>query len=198
MTSSSGPKKKKYDFLNKQGTFLTRKDFIETEYVNGVKNDNGELVIRPLTKEEKEWLSQFYAEVEHGNFKNTRELKQQTKKLKELRRQYKSAAKNGDTASMEKKFKEVEAQEKVVRHLREETNCFYVDDKHRKDIYDIDNRRRRDIYNTSKINNNLVYYDITEYDKFTTEAISDIDPEDIILDQLLNPVKSANKRRNKG
>lgn len=194
MTSNSGPKKRKYDYLNKNGTYRTRKDFIETSYINGVKNENGEEVIRPLTKEERDFLSQFYAETEHGNFKNTAELKRQTKKLKSLKRSYKLKAKSEDTQAMERIFKDIEAQEKIVLQLREETNCFYVDDEARKDIYDRDNSRRRDIFNTSKVTNNLVYYDLNEYDKFTTETVQDIDPEAIIIERCPQPYTRKKKK----
>jgi polygalacturonase len=186
MTSSSGPKKKKYDFLNKRGTVRTRQDFIETSYINGVKNDAGEEVMRALTKEERQWLSQFYAETEHCNFKNNSELKRQTKKLKDLKRQYKKLGKKENVEAMETKSSEIAKQEAVVRQLREETNCFYADDESRKDIYDRDNSRRRDIYNTSKISNSLVYYDLNEYDKFTTENNQDLSPEDILLESYPN------------
>jgi hypothetical protein len=50
--------------LNTKG----RLDYIEADYINGVRDENGVLVIRPLTEEEKDWLNQFYQETIITNF----------------------------------------------------------------------------------------------------------------------------------
>lgn len=59
-----------------------RRYYIDTEYINGVKDENGQRVIRPLTEEEKDWLNKFYGEyvcasVPKGekNLHNTDELR---------------------------------------------------------------------------------------------------------------------------
>lgn len=46
-----------------------RKDYIEADYINGVKNSKGETVIRALTEEEKAWLNDFYGEFINANVK---------------------------------------------------------------------------------------------------------------------------------
>lgn len=46
-----------------------RKDALEVDYINGVKNAKGETVIRELTEEEKAWLDQFNGEVINANVK---------------------------------------------------------------------------------------------------------------------------------
>lgn len=66
-------KKERQKFLaTAPGTKLHRVEFIEThKYVNGVRNERGgELVIRSLNDEEKEWLAKFNATFEHGNFQD--------------------------------------------------------------------------------------------------------------------------------
>lgn len=55
-------KKIKHRYLYKKYQFNTRKEFHESEdYINGVISD-GEMVMRPLTEDEKEWLNKFNKE----------------------------------------------------------------------------------------------------------------------------------------
>lgn len=66
-------KKQQNKFLaTAPGTKLHRIEFIETQkYINGVRNElGGELVIRAMNEEEKDYLAWFNANFEHGNFKN--------------------------------------------------------------------------------------------------------------------------------
>jgi hypothetical protein len=42
---------------------------MDIHYVNGVKNEHGETVMRSLTEEEKDWLDQFYKEELSGTRK---------------------------------------------------------------------------------------------------------------------------------
>lgn len=193
MTSSSGQKKKrKYDPLNKRGTIKHRQEFIETSYVNGVVNERGEQVIRPMTQSEIDWLSQFYAETEHGNFKKTQEIERQEHLYKQLTRDYRL---NHKLMSTEEalEFKHVinEAYEKLVQ-LRSETNTFYPEDKERHEIFNKGNQRREDIFNIAKITGNLISYDVPEFDMFTVKAEKSINPENLVLDYLTR--KPAKKR----
>ena len=87
MTSNIGkPKrqKNKFQFLNKKGARSHRKEFIETSYVNGVYSDFGDLVIRPLNKEEISFLDSYYKEFVHGTFKTDDESKALFKKARSL------------------------------------------------------------------------------------------------------------------
>lgn len=180
--------KNKFDPLRKNGTLKTRKDFIETDYVNGVRDEDGKMVIRPLTKEEKEWLSQYYQEAENVNFNKTEEIKVEHEKLRKLIRKYRP-------------YKELNKQEhpKVInqraklRALREESNSFFVDDKQRKELFKQDNDRRSDIFNVAKQTGALVNLDINEYDRFTSDAIDCVDGEIAGLNQMFK-VKKVRKR----
>lgn len=199
MTSSSGPRKKKnqFDYLNKDGTARTRQDYIETDYINGLYDENGNELIRPLTKEEKEWLSQFYAETEHENFQKTREIEAQTELYKSLRRQYKQKRKASTEELLELKV-EMDREYKKLVQLRSETNTFYPDDSQRRELYNKGNARRNDIFNVAKAANKLVAYGSQEFDKFVAEAEKDISPEHLVLDYLVKkPVKKTVRRRKK-
>lgn len=71
MTNNTGkPKKhkKKFQYLSSNGARIHRKHSIETSYVNGVFNSDGERVLRPLNAEEKQFLDKYYKEFVHGTF----------------------------------------------------------------------------------------------------------------------------------
>ena len=163
---------------------MTRQDYIETGYVNGVKGSDGEVVIRPMNASEKQWLSQFIAETDHGNFSKTSQLKKQEKELRKMRTEYRKIRNAGLVAEMLVLSPKIQSQYDLVLRLREESNAFYVTDEERSELYGRDYERRMDVYNTAKISDNLVLYDLDEYDKFSTEAEQDINPENICMEHL--------------
>ena len=77
-------KEAKYPALEKGLNVKSRKDFIEVDYVNGVKNSNGEQVIRPLNEEEKAFLNQFYEETVVTNFSHDVRIKHLNKRRKDI------------------------------------------------------------------------------------------------------------------
>lgn len=60
----------KYPALNKSLNTKFRRHYIEPDYINGVYDENGAQVIRPLNEEEIEWLNKFYSEVIVTSFNN--------------------------------------------------------------------------------------------------------------------------------
>jgi hypothetical protein len=146
-----------------------------------------------MTPDEKQWLSQFVQETEHGNLNKTVQIKVEVKALKNLRSDYRAAKRKENVAEMERLFKEIENKLSFIESLRESCNNFYTSEGDVKEIYSRDNERRRDVYNNAKISDNLVLYDINEYDKFSTESIQDINPENIILEHLNYTPKSKKK-----
>jgi hypothetical protein len=181
--------------LDKKGTVQTRHDYIETQYVDGVKNEAGETVIRKMTDDEKAWLSQFIAETEHGNVNKGREIKVELKKRKALKSDWASAKRKGNVEIMLKLEQEMSQITSKLEQLRENSNNFYTKEEDVTEIFGRDYERRSDVYNNAKISDNLVLYDIDEYDKFSTEAIDSIDPENLILEHLQYiPVRKRGKR----
>ena len=65
--------KAKCPALDKQMNTKGRRYYIETDYINGVVNEDGETVIRKMTDDEKEWLNQFYRENLNATFKKDEE-----------------------------------------------------------------------------------------------------------------------------
>lgn len=59
---TSSRSKKKHKNIDKRYNLALRQEYMDVDYVNGVKNAKGELVIRPMTDEEKTWLDNFYKE----------------------------------------------------------------------------------------------------------------------------------------
>jgi len=137
-----------------------------------------------MTEEEKSWLSQFIAETDHGNFRKSSRLKVEEKALRILRSEYRKLKKTGNVEEMSLLYPKIELQYQLVLRLREEDNSFYVTDEERHELFDRDYERRMDVFNNAKITDSLVMYDINEYDKFSTEAEKDINPEDICFDRL--------------
>ena len=180
----AGKRRQKYNFLDKKGTTKTRQDYIETDYVNGVKNENGELVIRALSADEKEWLSQFISETEHGNVNKTKQIKELVQERKAIRSDRFAAKRKGNVEEMARLEVIIEAKTAEIEGLRTSCNNFYTKESDIKEITDRDNERRRDVYNTAKISDNLVLYDITEYYKFDTDTIKDVNPENLMLEHL--------------
>jgi len=59
----------KYPALRRDMNVKSRRYCIETEYINGVRNEHGRMVMRPLTDSEKAFLNKFYEETVVTTFK---------------------------------------------------------------------------------------------------------------------------------
>lgn len=176
----------------------TRQEFIEADYVNGVYDSKGNELIRPMTKEEVEWLTQFYAETEHGNFLKTQEIEEQTEAYKELCRQMKKSKKTMSSGQVLELREKIEESYRKLVQLRSETNTFYPEDVDRKEIFDKGNRRKEDLFNRAKVSGGLVSLDLPDFDQFTSRAEKDISPEHLVLDYMTKkPVKKVVRRRKK-
>lgn len=137
-----------------------------------------------MTEEEREWLSQFVSETEHGNLNKTKQIKTEVRTLKDLRSEHRIAKRRENIDEMLRLEQLIDEKLQTVEMLRDSCNNFYTTEDDVKEIYTRDNERRRDVYNNAKINDNLVLYDLMEYDKFSTEAISDINPENLVLEHF--------------
>lgn len=83
-TGKSKKHKKKFLYLSSNGARIHRKNSIETSYVAGVFNSEGQRVIRPLSEEEKDFLDKYYREFIHGTFNTDAESIQLFKIAKRL------------------------------------------------------------------------------------------------------------------
>jgi len=58
--------------LSRKYNIKARRDYIETDYIDGIYSEDGKEIMRPLTDEEKGWLDQYYKEVVNANLKNSK------------------------------------------------------------------------------------------------------------------------------
>ena len=87
MTNNTGKVKKykkKFNNLDKKGARLHRRNFIESEYIDGIKDHEGSIIIRPLNKEEISWLDSFYKEYIHTTFITDKDSTSLFKKIKKM------------------------------------------------------------------------------------------------------------------
>lgn len=175
----------------------TRREFIEADYVNGVYDSAGNLVIRPMTPEETQWLSQFYAETEHGNFQKTQEIEAQEELIKSLRKKLKKERK-GMTSEMVLELKQqIEEAQKLLVHLRAETNTFYPEEEDRYEIYRRGYERKLDVYNVAKSTNRMKNLDMREFDQLSSEVVQDAEKvvrDCIVRGQARKVIRKPRKR----
>jgi hypothetical protein len=180
----------------------SRKDYIETDYVNGVYDKTGNPVIRKLTFKEKEFLNKFYEETVVTNFFHHPELKLLNQKKRqiiedgtvmELKSELNSLEKN-KTANKQKikDLKEIiritKKQneetfseelydiEKELQELREE-KLLYSDREDHKVFYNENNSRNNCLFNKKRITGKLFDLDIEEYDAFISRNYENLDAE---------------------
>ena len=162
--------KAKYPALNKSLNLKLRKDYIEPDYVGGVKNDQGELVIRALNDEEKQFLNDFYEESVGANFLHDDELKDINDEIKALKAQLKDTE-NPDIEIQER----LDYYSMLLYDRRDEVLIYPDEDDHRK-IYGENNARNRCIFNRSKAAGSMVDIDTERLDE-REESNDYIDPE---------------------
>jgi hypothetical protein len=81
-TKKSKRSKVKWPNLRKDYNLKARRDYIEPDYINGVKDSKGNQVMRALTNEEKDWLDQFYKETVNADLRNPEFYKTKEEKKK--------------------------------------------------------------------------------------------------------------------
>ena len=76
---------------------------------------------------------------------------------------------------------------------REESNTLITDPKQHRELYKQDNDRANDLYNVAKRTGVLVNLDLTEYDRFTSDAIECVDGKTAGLNQMFKTKKVKKK-----
>jgi hypothetical protein len=202
--------KSKFPALNKGLNLKSRKDYIEPDYINGVKNADGETVIRPLTEGEKKFLNDFYAETVITDFLHDPRLKGLLKKkqklinsadIKELQIEIKALkqSKNDNTKRIQElkdiikllKERNIEENEDEINLINKKMDSIrkevllYPDKESHKKFYNDNNSRNSCIYNRSVMMNKLTYIDHEDYNKFSEsyDALNN-DYENYLIDML--------------
>lgn len=202
-------KKTKFPALNKGVNTLARKDFIEVDYINGVRDAKGNIVIRAMTEAEKQWLNDFYEETVITNFlhhpelqrlhaekrdiiecKYVKKMKEQIKSLKgagpdhqDTVRELKQTIKLTKEQNRERNYRRIRKIESDMQKVRDSV-LLYSNKEDHKQFYKENNDRNNCIYNTCKKRNILIDLDIDAIDSLMAKHLECIDYEDLVIGEL--------------
>ena len=186
-------RKGKYPNLDKSQNTKSRSDYIETEYVDGIKNHNGRVVIRPLNVEEKEWLNKYYGEFvafSDRQLNPTEEILQYMKQKSDLKKEIAKIKReekvktNCHIQHLKRKIEEVES---ALDFLRKEAGVFNSTCEEQRKLYSVNNSRNFCVYNNRKARGMLLELTTETYDTFLANiwdslASFDYDSQDVIID----------------
>lgn len=186
-------RKGKYPNLDRSQNTKSRTDYIETEYVNGVKNRHGEEVIRPLNDEEKAWLDKYYGEEVANSDRQlnpTEEIMQYMKEKSRLKREIAKIRReekvktNSQIVYMKSKITEIES---ALDFLRKEAGVFNPTCDDQRKLYNVNNSRNFCVYNNRKARGMLLDLNTETYDAFIATywdnlAGFDYDSQDALID----------------
>lgn len=198
----------KYPALDSSKNLPSRKEYIEPLYINGVVNEEGEVVIRALNEDEKAFINQYYEETVVTNFLHDPELKRlnQIRKsiieddgIKRMKEQLTDLKKSSDKSAKER-IRELSEIIRLTKKQNEEIYCdelrkiesqmkrrrkevlLYPDKEDHKIFYNENNARNSCILNRSKSGYKLEYFDVYETDRVLDliHKSSFLDENDII------------------
>lgn len=209
--TKSKREKAKYPALDKGLNTSSRKDYIEPEYINGVYDNEGNELIRPLTDDEKSFLNQYYEEAIVTNFYHEPELRRLNKKknqiieddtvknmqkrLKVLRqdktknkkeiRQLEEIIRLTKKQNLETYADQLEEIEQELDELRQEF-LLYPDREDHKAFYNENNSRNNCLYNKFRSMNQLMFLDVKKIDYATLKLLEfeSMDCEDRLIQGL--------------
>lgn len=198
----------KYPALDKGLNLLSRKEYIEADYINGVYDSKGNQIIRPLTEEELKFLNQFYEETVVTNFTHNSDIKRllrNKKKIVEddqviaLKREIETLS--ADKATNKKRIKELKEIIKLLKKQNEETyahklrpiekelkstrkeKLLYPDKEDHKTFYNDNNARNSCIYNKANITKSLMNITEENQDLFYYKDCND-DGEELMIAEI--------------
>lgn len=186
----------KYPALEKNLNLKSRSDYIEPDYINGVYDSEGNMLIRPLDESEKKWLNQYYEETVNTNFTHNKDLKELSKlkkslieddlvkELQEIKKELKLEYNNNPNKLSKKRLNKIISDIRKLKNYNKENylvelvkieeemqkirneTLFYPNKEQHKEFYDANNARNSDIFLNRKSRGMLISLDPQEYDKF--------------------------------
>jgi hypothetical protein len=176
--------------LVKETNTKLRRDYLDNiYYVDGVVDDKSkEEVIRPLNREEKEWLDKFNKEFYGASFeKDDNENLHQNKvdditlynlrqDISQLRKDAAKADKDGDTDTARELYNELENHLDYLREVYPKKKCT-----------DANNARNRDLLNIGKATNEVRF---TPWESLDQNTIGNLDVE---LLYILNNIEEEDE-----
>lgn len=164
--------------MNRKGARLHRKEFIETPYLQGVKDNDGNTVIRPLNQEEADWLNNFYKEYVHSTFvtdKESNTLFKKAKRLSKSKENLKYLQEHNENSPEVK-----DAIDKFNKKSKSLGNMFF-DFNQQRDINSDDYKRKYDVQNNSSKGMSLESFEDL-YEMVDFEDSFDTKIEDLITE----------------
>ena len=167
---------------------------MEADYVNGVRDADGNQVIRPLTDEEKDFLAKFYKEEVHNRLDLTEEIKEEKKILQRIKFAHRDYSKKNKI-----KHPEIAAQEQKIEDLLKRQGNWNYKTEDQKRINKNNNDRNSCIYNKAKASNTLYssLFDVKMEDYYVSEGLDDQLEKlvDLELEESLNDSSDKTKKR---
>lgn len=179
MTNNTGKvkkHKKKFQFINRNGSRIHRREFIETDYIKGVSNEAGEKVIRAMNSEEIDWLNNYYKEFVHGTFNTDNESKKLFKKVKTLTKKKENVKFFNENGFFPEDVEQaIESFNKKSKSLGNLAYDFWQ----QREINSDDHKRRNDIQNNAAKGIQLESFEEIQ-NMIDFEEVSDTKIEDLI------------------
>lgn len=161
-----------------------RQEYMEVDYVDGVRNKDGELVIRALNDEERDFLNKFNEEVVGANFIHDSQLRGIYEKQKVFR--------NKDELTEDDEREIIRLQLEYC--ARADEALLYPNHEDQKKLYGENNARNRCLINRSKATGSLSELNDSTYDEFHENVYNITDAADMLL---INKIEKKEKKRRK-
>lgn len=163
MTKRKKTKRSEHPYPNlvRDLNLRSRFDFIDANYINGRRSvtKSGEMVLRPLTEEETEFLDKFYEEYiiatldqEDENNVTSVDMKERAKKEEELKKEREELKVKLDKLDPIKDMEERNVLARRYADLKDEIRRYKP---YKNDSYNRNNDRNNCIYNMTKSMNDL-------------------------------------------
>ena len=180
--------KAKYAALQPKFNLRLRKDYIEPEYINGIYDQDGNQVIRPLNDVEKDFLNRYYEETVGANFLHDSELRDLYDQMKPLKR------KKRLNPEEEKLLKRLE---KAYRK-RADNVLLYPDIADQRELYKENNSRNACLMNRIKATGNLFEINNDTYNGIHDNVYYCADSgENLLINQIESKPKVIVKKAKK-
>lgn len=137
--------------------------------MNGVYDENGKQIIRPLNEAEKAFLNKYYEEEVNANFQHDLSVKAVYREIKDLKSK-------GYTES----DVEIKRLKKKARDLKAKYNLNTTSEQE-KALYRKNNERNRCMYNRAKTGNNITALDEESYNTIHKELYANPDVGELAL-----------------
>jgi hypothetical protein len=154
--------------LKRNLNLKSRRYYIEAEYANGVYDESGAQVMRPLSSDEKKWLNEFYGEYVNASLPEGNSMHERATNKARVR------GLNAKLNGLRDKYQDSTSEERVgiTREIVEtKDDLHYADLK--KNVYGANNARNRDLYNVMHRTGKLVEVDPAKLDIITPQDLYD-------------------------